>query len=67
MADVESKLQQDITPTPDADALLGPVGSELARYLASIAMTAVATVMAVGVGVYLASQVRRAVLRPLVV
>ena len=49
MADVESKLQQDIPPTPDADALLGPVGSELARYLASIAMTAVATVMAVGV------------------
>ena len=49
MADVKSKLQQDITPTPDADALLGPVGSELARYLASIAMTAVATVMAVGV------------------
>ena len=49
MADVESKLQQDITPAPDADPLLGPVASELARYLASIAMTAVATVMAVGV------------------
>jgi len=49
VADVESKLQQDITPAPDADPLLGPVASELARYLASIAMTAVATVMAVGV------------------
>ena len=33
----------------DAEPLFGPVGSELARYLASIAMTAVATVMAVGV------------------
>jgi K+-sensing histidine kinase KdpD len=49
VADVESKLQQDITPASDADPLLGPVASELARYLASIAMTAVATVMAVGV------------------
>ena len=49
MADVESKLQQDITPAPDADPLFGPVASELVRYLASIAMTAVATVVAVGV------------------
>ncbi|MCK1512553.1 DUF4118 domain-containing protein [Bradyrhizobium sp. 190] len=49
MADVESKLQQDITPAPDADALFGPVASELVRYLASIAMTAAATVVAVGV------------------
>ena len=49
MADVESKLRQDITPTPDADALFGPVASELLRYLASIAMTAAATVVAVGV------------------
>ena len=49
MADVESKLQQDITPVSDAEPLFGPVASELARYLASIAMTAVATVMAVGV------------------
>ena len=49
MADVKSKLQQDITSASDAGPLLGPVASELARYLASIAMTAVATVMAVGV------------------
>jgi K+-sensing histidine kinase KdpD len=49
VADVESKLQQDITPVSDAEPLFGPVASELARYIASIAMTAVATVMAVGV------------------
>jgi K+-sensing histidine kinase KdpD len=46
--DVESKLRQDITPAPDADPLFGPVASELLRYLASIAMTAAATVVAVG-------------------
>ena len=49
MTDVESKLRQDITPAPDADPLFGPVASELVRYLASIAMTAAATVVAVGV------------------
>jgi K+-sensing histidine kinase KdpD len=49
VAEVESKLQQDITPAPDAAPLLGPVASELVRYLASIAMTAAATVVAVGV------------------
>jgi K+-sensing histidine kinase KdpD len=49
VADVESKLRQDITPAPDADPLFGPVASELVRYLASIAMTAAATVVAVGV------------------
>jgi K+-sensing histidine kinase KdpD len=50
VADVESKLRQDITPAPDADPLfLGPVASELMRYLASIAMIAAATVVAVGV------------------
>jgi K+-sensing histidine kinase KdpD len=49
VADVESKLQQDITTASDADPLLGPVASELMRYLASIAMTAAATVVAVGV------------------
>lgn len=49
MADVESKIRQDITPAPDAAPLLGPVASELMRYLASIAMTAAATVIAVGV------------------
>jgi K+-sensing histidine kinase KdpD len=49
VADVESKLQQDITTASDADPLLGPVASELMRYLASIAVTAAATVVAVGV------------------
>ena len=45
MVDVQSKLRQDIAPTPDADPLFGPV----VRYLASIAMTVVATVVAIGV------------------
>jgi K+-sensing histidine kinase KdpD len=49
VAGVESKLRQDITPMPDADPLLGSVASEVVRYLASFAMTAVATVVAVGV------------------
>jgi K+-sensing histidine kinase KdpD len=49
MADVESKLRQDITRAPDSDTLFGPVASELMRYLAAIAMTAAATVVAVGV------------------
>jgi hypothetical protein len=31
VVDVESKLRQDITPAPDADALFGPVASELVR------------------------------------
>jgi K+-sensing histidine kinase KdpD len=48
VADVESKLRQDITPAPDADPLFGPVASGLVRYLASIAMTAAATVVAIG-------------------
>ncbi len=48
MTDVESKLQ-DITPAPDAVPLFGPVASEAMRYLASFAMTAAATVVAVGV------------------
>jgi hypothetical protein len=48
VADVESKLRQDITLAPDADPLFGPVASRLVRYLASIAMTAAATVVAVG-------------------
>jgi hypothetical protein len=37
VADVESKLRQDITPAQDVDLLFGPVASELVRYLASIA------------------------------
>jgi hypothetical protein len=49
VAGVESKLPQDITPMPDADPLLGSVASEVVRYLASFAMTAVATAVAVGV------------------
>jgi len=48
VTDVESKLQ-DITPAPDAVPLFGPVASEAMRYLASIAMTAAATVVAVDV------------------
>ena len=49
MAGVKSKLRQVITPMPDADPLLGPTASVAVRYLASFAMTAVATVVAVGV------------------
>ena len=56
MADVESERRQDITPMPDADPLLGSVASEVVRYLASFAMTAVATVVAVGVGVSIPSR-----------
>ena len=48
MTDVESKQRQDIAPAAGADPLLGPVASESLRYLASIAMTALATVVAVG-------------------
>ena len=49
MAGVKSKLRQVITPVPDADPLLGPTASPVVRYLASFAMTAVATAVAVGV------------------
>ena len=49
MAGAEWKLRQVITPMPDADPLLGPTASVAVRYLASFAMTAVATVVAVGV------------------
>ena len=49
MADLGSKLRQDITSTPDADPLFGSVTSEVMRYLASFVMTAVATIVAVGV------------------
>jgi K+-sensing histidine kinase KdpD len=47
VADVESKLRQDITPVSDAGPLFGPLASAAMRYLASIAMTAIATVVAV--------------------
>ena len=43
MAGVESKLRQDSTAMPGADPLLGSVASDVMRYLASFAMTAVAT------------------------
>ena len=52
MAGVKSKLRRDITLMPDADPLLGSAPSEASAvvgYLASFAMTAVATVVAVGV------------------
>ena len=49
MAGLGSKLRQDITSVPDADPLFGSVASEVVRYLASFAMTAVATIVAVGV------------------
>src|SRR4029077_19412302 len=49
VADVESKLRRDITPAPDAEPLFGPTASEVMRYVASIAMTAAATIVAIGV------------------
>jgi K+-sensing histidine kinase KdpD len=49
VADVESERRQDITPMPDADPLSGSAASAVVRYLASFAMTAVATAVAVGV------------------
>ena len=47
--DVESRPRQEIAPASGTDPLLGPLASELMRYLAAIAMTAVATVEAVGI------------------
>ena len=52
MADVKSRPRPGSTPMPDADPLVGSVSSEapaVVGYLASIAMTAFATVVAVGV------------------
>lgn len=53
MADVNSKLQRDITPMPDVDPLSGSASfnNTLAavRYLASFAMTAIAAVVALAV------------------
>jgi K+-sensing histidine kinase KdpD len=45
MIDFDSKLQPDIIETADAD----PLASTGVRYLASVAMTAIATVVAIGV------------------
>ncbi len=47
MTDTETKRQQDSGPGHDTE--LGPLASTTARYLAAVAMTAVATVVAVGV------------------
>jgi len=47
MVNIESKLPRDIAPA--SDPLLGPLASPVTRYLASIAMIAVATVVAIGV------------------
>jgi K+-sensing histidine kinase KdpD len=49
VADVESKLRKDITAMPDAEPLFGPAALGVARYLASFAMIAIATVVAVDV------------------
>jgi len=49
VADVKSKLQREVRPRLDSEPPLDPVASVAARYLAAIAMTAVATVLAVGV------------------
>ncbi|MEA2912662.1 MAG: hypothetical protein QOJ15_4743, partial [Bradyrhizobium sp.] len=49
VTDVESKLRRDITPASDADPLFGRGASLAMRYLASVVMTAFATVIAVGV------------------
>ena len=52
MAGANSKLRRDITPKPDADPLLGSPPLEapaVVGYLASFAITALATFVAVGV------------------
>ena len=49
MASIESKLQYDITSETEAEQLLSPAASSAARYVAAIAMTIVATIVAVSV------------------
>ena len=49
MTGVETKLPQDIGPGPDIEPASDPLASPAARYLAAVAMTAVATILAVGV------------------
>lgn len=49
MASVGTKLQYDIASEADAEPLLSLAASGVARYLAAIAMTAVATIVAVSV------------------
>jgi two-component system sensor histidine kinase KdpD len=52
-ADVDSKLGREIIPMPGADPLsdLAPEAPAVVAYLASFAMTAVATIVAVGVDI----------------
>ena len=47
--DVEWNPRSDIAPASGTDPLFGPLASELMRYLAAIAMTAAATIVAVGI------------------
>ncbi|MDX8450321.1 DUF4118 domain-containing protein [Mesorhizobium captivum] len=52
MADINPNLRQSTTPPPDADPLVGSMLWEApaaVRYLASAAMTAIATALAVGI------------------
>ena len=49
MAGIEANMRQDIEPAADANAVLGPAASGMLRYLASFAMTVLATAMAVGI------------------
>jgi K+-sensing histidine kinase KdpD len=52
MVDIKSKLRSDTTPLPDANPLLDPapsVAPAVVSYLASVGMTAFATVVAVGI------------------
>jgi K+-sensing histidine kinase KdpD len=49
MAGIESKLQYDSSPDTDAKSLLSPAATSVARYAAAIAMTVIATIVAVSV------------------
>jgi K+-sensing histidine kinase KdpD len=49
MASIESKLQYDSSPDTDAESLLSPAVTSVARYAAAIAMTVIATIVAVSV------------------
>ena len=49
MASIETKLQFDMIPESDAEPLLSPAASGVARYVAAIAMTAFVTIVAVSV------------------
>lgn len=49
MASIESKLQYDIASETDAESLLSPAATSMARYAAAVAMTVVATIVAVSV------------------